>query len=70
MLAALAHPGHIVCYAPGDLLPCRLNYLLKIIINYCQRINLEVIIYNANEVKKQKKNNPYNFFIKNGWYEI
>ncbi|PQQ36087.1 hypothetical protein C6H68_21175 [Photorhabdus luminescens] len=23
LLAALAHPGHIVCYAPGDSLPCR-----------------------------------------------
>nr|WP_323840419.1 hypothetical protein [Photorhabdus sp. CRI-LC] len=22
-LAALAHPGHIVCYAPGDSLPYR-----------------------------------------------
>ncbi|WP_387689270.1 hypothetical protein [Photorhabdus sp. RM71S] len=25
MLAALAHPGHIVIYAPGDSLPCRLD---------------------------------------------
>ncbi|RAX01835.1 hypothetical protein CKY04_04330 [Photorhabdus sp. S8-52] len=24
MLAALTHPGHIVIYAPGDSLPCRL----------------------------------------------
>ncbi|NHB95854.1 hypothetical protein C5470_05215 [Photorhabdus stackebrandtii] len=23
LLAALAHPGHIVRYAPGDSLPCR-----------------------------------------------
>ncbi len=23
LLAALAHPGHIVIYAPGDSLPCR-----------------------------------------------
>ncbi|PQQ27426.1 hypothetical protein C6H66_06915 [Photorhabdus hindustanensis] len=23
LLAALAHPGHIVTYAPGDSLPCR-----------------------------------------------
>ncbi|OCQ52482.1 hypothetical protein Ppb6_02218 [Photorhabdus australis subsp. thailandensis] len=23
LLAALTHPGHIVCYAPGDSLPCR-----------------------------------------------
>ncbi len=23
LLAALAHSGHIVRYAPGDLLPCR-----------------------------------------------
>ncbi|RAX09619.1 hypothetical protein CKY10_10630 [Photorhabdus sp. HUG-39] len=23
LLAALAHPGRIVCYAPGDSLPCR-----------------------------------------------
>ncbi|RAX08721.1 hypothetical protein CKY02_18490 [Photorhabdus bodei] len=23
LLAALTHPGHIVIYAPGDLLPCR-----------------------------------------------
>ncbi len=23
LLAALAHPSHIVTYAPGDLLPCR-----------------------------------------------
>ncbi|MBS9444454.1 hypothetical protein EAE89_23255 [Photorhabdus heterorhabditis] len=23
LLAALAHPGHIVSYAPGDSLPCR-----------------------------------------------
>ncbi|RAX10573.1 hypothetical protein CKY10_06905 [Photorhabdus sp. HUG-39] len=23
VLAALAHPGHIVIYAPGDSLPCR-----------------------------------------------
>ncbi|MBS9435143.1 hypothetical protein EAE92_22090 [Photorhabdus hainanensis] len=23
LLAALAHPGHIVLYAPGDSLPCR-----------------------------------------------
>ncbi|AXG43320.1 hypothetical protein PluDJC_14400 [Photorhabdus laumondii subsp. laumondii] len=23
LLAAFAHPGHIVCYAPGDSLPCR-----------------------------------------------
>ncbi|NDK94858.1 hypothetical protein GPY57_11515 [Photorhabdus laumondii subsp. laumondii] len=23
MLAALSHPGHIVIYTPGDLLPCR-----------------------------------------------
>ncbi len=23
LLAALAHPGHIVCYAPGDSLLCR-----------------------------------------------
>ncbi|NRN26840.1 hypothetical protein [Photorhabdus heterorhabditis] len=25
LLAALAHPGHRVCYAPGDSLPCRRN---------------------------------------------
>ncbi|WP_302051700.1 hypothetical protein [Photorhabdus heterorhabditis] len=23
LLAALTHPSHIVCYAPGDSLPCR-----------------------------------------------
>ncbi len=23
LLAALAHPSHIVCYAPGDSLSCR-----------------------------------------------
>ncbi|WP_387794761.1 hypothetical protein [Photorhabdus sp. RM125S] len=23
LLAALAHPGHIVIYVPGDSLPCR-----------------------------------------------
>ncbi|MBS9423172.1 hypothetical protein EAE90_05465 [Photorhabdus caribbeanensis] len=23
LLAALTHPGNIVCYAPGDSLPCR-----------------------------------------------
>ncbi|MCT8343736.1 hypothetical protein LG003_12995 [Photorhabdus kleinii] len=23
LLAALAHPGHIVIYTPGDSLPCR-----------------------------------------------
>ncbi|TDB56084.1 hypothetical protein [Photorhabdus luminescens] len=23
LLAALAHPGHIISYAPGDSLPCR-----------------------------------------------
>uniref|UniRef100_UPI001F23B3F0 hypothetical protein n=1 Tax=Photorhabdus australis TaxID=286156 RepID=UPI001F23B3F0 len=23
LLAALTHPGHIVCYAPEDSLPCR-----------------------------------------------
>ncbi|NDK96683.1 hypothetical protein [Photorhabdus sp. S14-60] len=23
LLAALTHPGYIVIYAPGDLLPCR-----------------------------------------------
>ncbi|WP_339374928.1 hypothetical protein [Photorhabdus australis] len=23
LLAVLTHPGHIVCYAPGDSLPCR-----------------------------------------------
>ncbi|MEK9498817.1 hypothetical protein V2H77_20615 [Photorhabdus sp. P32] len=25
LLAALTHPGHIVLYAPGDSLPCRLD---------------------------------------------
>ncbi|WP_339374734.1 hypothetical protein [Photorhabdus australis] len=25
LLAALTHPGHIVIYAPGDSLPCRLD---------------------------------------------
>ncbi|NRN27300.1 hypothetical protein [Photorhabdus heterorhabditis] len=23
LLAVLTHPSHIVCYAPGDSLPCR-----------------------------------------------
>ncbi|MCT8350929.1 MULTISPECIES: hypothetical protein [Photorhabdus] len=25
LLATLTHPGHIVIYAPGDSLPCRLD---------------------------------------------
>ncbi|MBS9425194.1 hypothetical protein EAE90_16540 [Photorhabdus caribbeanensis] len=27
LLAALVHPGNIVCYAPGDSLPCRRDAL-------------------------------------------
>ncbi|RAX06872.1 hypothetical protein [Photorhabdus bodei] len=29
LLAALAYPGHIVRYAPGDSLPCRRRCILK-----------------------------------------
>ncbi|EAB5186781.1 hypothetical protein DT849_15875 [Salmonella enterica] len=42
VLATLAHPSHIVIYAPGDSLPCRLlatRIILGIVSDVCTILN-------------------------------
>ncbi|MBS9434181.1 hypothetical protein EAE92_16840 [Photorhabdus hainanensis] len=58
LLAALAHPGHIVIYAPGDSLPCRRD------VSEIHRVYKEILFIQKHSVQFRCFNNTgINFFI-------